>query len=45
MDVAQTLRRKAKTTRMTSTTEMSRVISTSCTEVRMVVVRSWAMLM
>ena len=40
MAVAQTLRRKAKTTRMTSRTAMTRVISISRTEARMVVVRS-----
>ena len=38
--VARTLRRKRKTTRMTSEIEMSSVISTSWTDARMVVVRS-----
>ena len=42
MMVAQTLRRKTKTTRITSTTEMSSVISTSWMEARMVMVRSRA---
>src|SRR5260221_624424 len=36
--------RNAKTTRITSVMEMIRVISTSCTEARMVVVRSMATL-
>ena len=40
MTVAQTLRKKTKTTRITSTTEITRVSSTSLTEARMVVVRS-----
>ena len=40
--VARTLRRKTKTTRMTSEIEMIRVRSTSCTEARMVAVRSIA---
>ena len=38
--VARNVRRKAKTTRMTSMTEMMRVNSISCTEARTVVVRS-----
>src|ERR1700722_12721438 len=43
--VAQTLRRKKKTTKTTKITEMTRLTSTSCTEARMVVVRSWVMSM
>ncbi len=39
MRVERTLRRKTKTTRMTSTIEITSVISTSCTEARMVRVR------
>ena len=42
MAVAQTLRRNTNTTRITSSTEMTSVISTSCTEARIVVVRSCA---
>src|SRR5690348_4527975 len=44
MMVAQVLRRNAKTTRMTNAMEISRVISTSCTEARIVVLRSTATL-
>src|SRR4051812_37735585 len=40
MSVARTVRRKTKTTRITSTTEMISVISISWTEARTVVVRS-----
>src|SRR5258708_30070025 len=40
MMVARQLRRKRKTTRITSTIEISRVSSTSATEARIVVVRS-----
>ncbi len=40
MSVARTLRRKAKTTRMTSAIEMAIVIWTSRTEARIVVERS-----
>src|SRR6266436_3034048 len=40
MDVAQILRRKKKTTKMTRTTEMMRVTSISWTEARIVIVRS-----
>src|SRR5580704_171036 len=42
--VAQVLRRKANTTRITSMMETTSVISTSCTEARIVVVRSTATL-
>src|SRR5580693_3396049 len=42
MAVAQALRRNTKTTSTTSTTEMIRLTSTSCTEARIVWVRSWA---
>ena len=38
--VARTVRRNANTTRITRTTEISSVISMSCTEARIVVVRS-----
>jgi len=40
MRVARTLRRNTKTTRVTRTTEITSVRSTSCSEARMVVVRS-----
>src|SRR6266700_2398332 len=40
MDVAQILRRKKKTTKMTRVTEIMRVTSISWTEARMVIVRS-----
>ena len=40
MVVAQALRRKKKTTRMTRKTETSRVSSTSLTEARIIVTRS-----
>ncbi len=40
ISVARTLRRKRKTTRITSETEMASVISTSRTDARIVVVRS-----
>ena len=40
ISVARTLRRNAKTTRVTSTTEMTSVRSTSCSEARMVELRS-----
>ena len=40
MSVARGLRRNRNTTRMTSPMEMASVISTSCTEARMVVLRS-----
>src|SRR6516162_3128888 len=42
MMVAQTFLRNAKTTKMTSMIEITRAISTSWTEARMVVVRSTA---
>src|ERR1700693_6438978 len=44
MMVAQTFRRKAKTTKITRMMEMIRAISTSWTEARIVVVRSTATL-
>src|SRR5205823_14218362 len=40
MIVARTVRKNAKTTRITRNTEMISVISMSCTDARMVVVRS-----
>src|SRR5438309_2246389 len=40
MDVAQILRRKKKTTKMTRVTEIMRVTSISWTEARIVIVRS-----
>ena len=42
MNVARTLRRKRNTTRITSTIEIISVNCTSCSEARMVVVRSMA---
>src|ERR1700678_570778 len=43
MMVARTFRRKTKTTRITRAMEITRVISTSFTDARMVVVRSITM--
>ena len=42
INVARTFRRKTNTTRITSSTDTISVSSTSCTEARMVVVRSIA---